>query len=424
MFNFAGKKSSFLLFLPLLVLYIAICIINFKGYIIGDESRYYQFALNILKGYYSPAAPNINLWNGPGYPLVLVPFILFKTSPQIIVLFNAFAFYLSVVLVHKTLQRLVNHDLALFLALFWGLYFNIYKILPFALTEPFVCLLIATITYCTVVTFKHSYIYAGFALGFLALTKIVFGYILLALLLSLLTMFLVRKKNVYKTGLKVVLIALVTTLPYLAYTYNLTGKVFYWGNSGGMSLYWMSSPYTFDYGDWQSSSLDMFNNPEPISEVIGSKILKLNHSTDIKKINSFPVIKQDSVYKSFALRNIKANPKQFFKNWLSNISRLLFNAPYSYKFQSRTILYDCLLGSLIVFLSVYSSIYTIINWNRLPFSIKFIMLTALLYLSLTTLLSAYSRMFDIIVPFFLIWFAVVIEQSVSIKLVNRGYMKA
>ena len=38
-------------------------------------------------------------------------------------------------------------------------------------------------------------------------------------------------------------LALVWCLPYLAHTYSLTGRWFYWGSSGGMSLYWMSTPY-------------------------------------------------------------------------------------------------------------------------------------------------------------------------------------
>ena len=40
--------------------------------------------------------------------------------------------------------------------------------------------------------------------------------------------------------------------PYLFYTYHLTGKHFYWANSGGLGLYWMASPDPNDFGSWFS----------------------------------------------------------------------------------------------------------------------------------------------------------------------------
>lgn len=46
-----------------------------RPYFTGDEGRHVQFAHNLCQGFYSPTDPwQINLWNGPGYPLVLVPF--------------------------------------------------------------------------------------------------------------------------------------------------------------------------------------------------------------------------------------------------------------------------------------------------------------------------------------------------------------
>ena len=42
---------------------------------IGDEQRYIDYANNLWNGFYSPDFPNIFIWNGPGYPIFLMPFI-------------------------------------------------------------------------------------------------------------------------------------------------------------------------------------------------------------------------------------------------------------------------------------------------------------------------------------------------------------
>jgi hypothetical protein len=39
-----------------------------------DEWRYFYYADNLLHGYFSPR-PRVFLWNGPGYPAVLTPFV-------------------------------------------------------------------------------------------------------------------------------------------------------------------------------------------------------------------------------------------------------------------------------------------------------------------------------------------------------------
>src|SRR5690349_1086566 len=41
---------------------------------VGDEWRYLYYADNLLHGFYSPH-DRVFLWNGPGYPLLLAPFV-------------------------------------------------------------------------------------------------------------------------------------------------------------------------------------------------------------------------------------------------------------------------------------------------------------------------------------------------------------
>lgn len=74
--NFKLIRNPFLLFSPFLLFFVVIGYLDgsktVTGYIMdnhlftGDEGRYYTFAQNLLNGFYSPPAPNIDLWGGPG----------------------------------------------------------------------------------------------------------------------------------------------------------------------------------------------------------------------------------------------------------------------------------------------------------------------------------------------------------------------
>ena len=91
------SQSSFLLFLPFLVLFLLLVFKMHNDTMHGDEGRYVQFAENLCHGFYSPPPPDINLWNGPAYPLFLMPFVLLKLPLICITLANAFMQYLSIV---------------------------------------------------------------------------------------------------------------------------------------------------------------------------------------------------------------------------------------------------------------------------------------------------------------------------------------
>jgi hypothetical protein len=55
---------------------------------IADECRYISFAENLLNGFYSPPSPNINLWSGPGFPIILMPLVSLHADRSILILLN------------------------------------------------------------------------------------------------------------------------------------------------------------------------------------------------------------------------------------------------------------------------------------------------------------------------------------------------
>lgn len=401
-------RNPWLIFCPFLFYYAYYIVKNKWPSLYGDEIRYVDFAHNLIHGFYSPFPQHINLWNGPGYPLILVPFIAFKIPVIYITLLNALYQYLAVVLLYKALRLVANNKIALLFSLLLAIYPNSLSILPILYTEAFTCLLVSSFIYAvTLYAIKGNTKYlvtAGFVLGYLTLTKIIFGYVLIICLLACLIAILFKaKKSYYLQSSKILLIAFAVTVPYLIYTYHITGKAFYWGNSGGMSLYWMSTPYENEYGDWKVPELT--NNQYPTlfksAEVIA--ILKKNHAKELSFILKHNEIEQDELFKQKALDNIKKNPSKFIGNYYYNFSRMLFNFPYSYAYQDGAIVGNILTGSLILWASVIGIIATWINRRSITFPVKLMLLITGVYLLLSGALSAYPRQLDIMMPVLLFW---------------------
>jgi hypothetical protein len=255
-------------------------------------------------------------------------------------------------------------------------------------------------------------------MGYLVMTKPIFGYVLLILLTGSGLLWIINKKTSnYRKGTIILLIALATTAPYLIYTYNLTGKIFYWSTNGGNNFYWMSTPYDREYGSWYP--LDNFKiDSIPLSKLIpgGEKSIKLNHQKDFEEIFKYRGVGRDDAYKKIAINNLKSHPLKFVQNSISNIGRIVFNFPYSYKAQTPRTLLRLPFNGFIVVLMLFCMIPTFLNWRKIPFPIRFMLCFAGLYFCGSILGSAESRMFNIIVPILLVWIAFVIQKSVKVKI--------
>jgi hypothetical protein len=143
--------------------------------------------------------------------------------------------------------------------------------------------------------------------------------------------------------------------------------------------------------------------------------LLAHYKTDIEEINKYQGVEQDDVFKKIAYRNIKEYPLKFFKNCICNISRILFNFPYSYTPQKPfSFLRIPFTGT--IFLLMLLSIYpAIVNWRKINFAIKSLLFVSLLYLGGSIFGSAETRMFTIIVPALLIWLAAVLQHAIVIN---------
>jgi 4-amino-4-deoxy-L-arabinose transferase-like glycosyltransferase len=414
-------RNPWFTFLPFLFYYAYIIVINKWPTLYGDEIRYVEFAHHLIHGFYSPPAPHINLWNGPGYPILLLPFIALKVPVLYITLLNALYQYLAVVFLYKATRLFAGHKIALISGFLLAVYPNALSVLPILYTEAFTGFLVSSLIYCLSLYYtknkmKHL-VLGGLVLGYLTLTKVIFGYVLIICLAVCLFSLLFKRNRFYKLqSVKILLIAFAVTVPYLAYTWQLTGKPLYWGNSGGMSLYWMSSPFENEYGDWKLPQLT--NNQYPTlfksAEVVA--ILKKNHLKEVNFILKHNEMEQDALFKQAAIKSIEKHPLKFAANYCYNFSRMLFNFPYSYSYQDGAIVGNIIRGSLILWASVIGIVITWLNRRRIIFPVNFLLLITSVYLLLSGALSAYPRQLDVMVPVLLFWMAFLAANLPKLKL--------
>lgn len=418
-------KNPYLLFSPFLLTFI-IYIITFSPTDItgGDTARYLLYAHNLIQGFFSPPAPNIWLINGPGYPIIIVPFLMLKLPLISIALMNAFFYYFSIILLFKALKELVSFPLTLTFSMAWACYCIAYQSLPYILTETFTYLLVTLMIYTIVKAFNHEnqgivnkyVILTGIIFGYIVLTKMIFGYVLMFMIAWCFLLWIINRTNInYRKGLIISVIAVITTAPYLIYTHNLTGRIFYWG-MGSDSMYWMTTPYDAEYGDW---NVGLNQNPLVSANynIPGAdSTLRAHHQEDFNEFYKYNGIDRDDAFKRLAFRNIKTHPLKYAQNIVYNMGRLVFHYPFSQAIQKPRTLLVLPINGILLTLMIFSLVPTILNWRKFPMPLKFLLIIAFLYLGASTLATALVRMFTIIVPVLLIWIAYVLQNTMKINL--------
>lgn len=414
-------RNPWLVFLPFLVFFLLLIFLFPGERMRGDTGRYLIYAENLLRGSYAFEDTKY-LWNGPGYPLLLVPLVAVGAPLLAPAMLNAVFHYLSVVFLFKTVRRHTKFSNALFFSLSWALYYPVYEALVSVLTETFTIFLVTMIVY-----FSDRYFSAdpagkkerrrllwilGGLTGYLALTKIIFGYVLAgALVVVGLYWLLGREKENARRAASVLGIAFLVCLPYLFYTYQLTGRLFYWGNSGGLSLYWMSTPHANEYGDWQNPE---FHGNWRLRDI---EAIKANHQADFEALDAagLDAVQRDDRLKEMALRNIRNHPEEYLVNWVANVNRLLFGMPYSFQLESLKFLKYLPPNLPLVTLMIYSLFVLALNFRRTPFGLRFVLLLAVIYLFLSSLVSAYPRMLYVINPVLFFWIAYSIGKTARFR---------
>lgn len=313
------RRSSLL---PILGAYTLISVL--KPHPAGtDEATYIGYARNLTHGHYAQPHtlnPSAFLWHGPGLPAFLAPFValhaplgLMRVAAGPLLLFASFCVFrrLAELYVSERTALLATYGLALYLP-FLTVIGDIY-------VEPLATLCLTLAVFFMVRSFRggrRDHYWAGVALAALALSRVEYGYVLLAALVLSGAWLLVRRSANARRAAIATAVALLLCVPWLGYTYSLTSKPFYWGNSGGLSLYWMSAPGNL--GDWHSGT-EVFALPQ----LARARPL-------FRELEHLKPVAQDERLQHIAFRNIRTDPWHYVANVGRNVTRLLFNVPYSF----------------------------------------------------------------------------------------------
>jgi hypothetical protein len=149
---------------------------------------------------------------------------------------------------------------------------------------------------------------------------------------------------------------------------------------------------------------------------VAGTFIAINHGKDFKEINKFNGVERDDAFKRIALNNIKSDPVKYLRNIICNAGRIIFDLTYSYQLQTYGNIMKIPKNGIIVILALMSLIITIVNWQKVLFSVRFMLFLVTLYFGGSIFGSADGRMFIVVVPILIIWITFIIDKSVFVKL--------
>ncbi|MEL6649760.1 MAG: hypothetical protein AAFQ87_03035 [Bacteroidota bacterium] len=393
------KGSLLRLYAPLLVLYFLIVGFMFDPNWTGDEIRFRYYAENLTQGYFGdPANPDFR--NGPGYSMFLVPFVALGLPKLTVSLANVFLILGGLVFFQKAARMLVSEKWAYYLTLMMGLYPVMLKVMPKAVYEAFYFFLVCGFLYFFLKAVRkpefamRDFLVAGLFMGVLALTRFVYGYALFVSIPIVLLASVIWRKPQFKGWGLTVAVGIMICVPYLAYTYSVTGKSFYWGTNGGEVLYWMTTGEDKEYGDWQAKDRvlnDEIEDLAPIHKEFVASIMSLNH------------IERDDAFKQKALENMSEHPEVYIKNWVNNVIRMFWGFPRSYRQQDLRPVPYIILNTVMLLALIFSLIGAWRNLFDIPLYFWALWMIFLIYVGITTLVHAEPRYLVSVVPFCLLW---------------------
>jgi 4-amino-4-deoxy-L-arabinose transferase-like glycosyltransferase len=409
-------KKTIIGLLPLIGLYFILIISFGHNELIADEGRHVEYALNLTNGYYTDLE-NPSFRNGPGYPLLIAPLLALGISNVFITLINALLLFGAVLFFYKTIVNYVGHKKALAFSYLLGLYPPFFKWLVYLHSEALAVFLVCGFLFHFMALHKnyskkHLLISASF-LGLLVLTKVIFAYVIIALFIFYFFVFMFKKSRKVKSSLVVLSIGFLFCVPYLGYTYAVTGEKFMLGTQGGEILYWRSTPFENEYGDWISSDVVAGNDT---AEYYTTADITKNHGSFFEEIQALPHVERDARFKEKAIQNMKEHPLKYLKNTGASALRLFFNSPYSYTIQKPSTFFY-FLPNLFFVIFLFSATYLgITKRASVSFELRFIALMALIFIGGLILLDGRVRHLIPAIPLILAVFVIIHDKFLAISL--------
>jgi hypothetical protein len=396
----AVRARPWLLLIPALFVFAAVpLVVPYRDNLYDDEGAYVGLGKLLASGHLLTGRDTMmgdgnappNLWFGPGLPAVLAALVKLHAPLDGLRLVGPVALFAALIMFYALLRLFVPVRVALLGAAAFIAYLPFYTVIAFVHAEPLAVLFVTLLLYATV-RYDREGRGRWLALGAcsfaaLAMTRVAYGWVMTAVLVVAAVTYLVRRDARRQRLVLVPALALVLCIPWLGYTYSVTHHPLYWGSSGAMSLYWMSSPADRDVGDWHGAN-DVFSNPNLaphrpyFRSLIGLDLNAQNHSLEHQ-----------------ALDNVGKHPFKFAENVADNISRMWLNLPYSFKSARPTSLGYALPNLLLLFGLVAAAVRAARHRAERPgFTAAWMGLFAVVAFGLHSVFSAYPRMLIPVVP--------------------------
>jgi len=381
-----------------------------------DEASYITLAERVVDGWYvtgdddalldaDPSSPD--LWFGPGLPAALGPLVALDAPARVLRLTGPAFLFGAVVLFYLLCRDRWGPRVALLSAYGLGLYIPFWALLSNLHSEP-LAMLFVTASMLAIARYLDGRGARYFALGAvslacLALTRVAYGWVLTITLVLLVLWWLLGRSRPARRVAPLVAAALLLCVPWLGYTFVKTDRPLVWGNSGSLSLYWMASPYDGDVGDWRQAD-DVFTDPELAP-----------HRTFFESLRGLSLAEQNAKIEREAIRNIVDHPLEYGMNVVANVSRMLFNAPYSQTQPGANDLFYALPNAIVVLAFVVSLAVLLRRRRRVPVeTAPFVVLGAVAFV-LHALVATYPRMLVPIVP--------IVAWTAALALVELGVLR-
>ena len=435
--------------IPILIIFLLIISFYAKNIPVSDGIRYWDTSSKFISFF-----SNVNLVDtylfkdGPFYPFVLSILRFFGFPLIACIYFNAFFIYLSSIYFFKSLNFFLNKKYSL---IFCYLLFFIDPFLFYwstkLYTEPLSIFLVCLFIFSLVSYFNNKksnkYLYiTSITFGLLSLTRVIFAYVSISLFLIFLFKFFITSDKINaKKFLKISSFSILFIIPYLLFTFSITGKKFFLSSTGGSLIYWTSSPYKTDLGEWHVFNMDDLKDhlayrynyvtgvDSTLQKTVNDKIIekiKNDHKNLINSLVGYNQIERDSILKNKAYANIKENPISFLKNWVLNAGRLLIGYPHALYFKPPysplLSLLNILKSSLVLFIFLGSLLFLLFK-NKDDKILKYFMIIAIIYLGGQSLLAVQSQRFLLpIYPFLFYIISMTYKKIISnYSLVNKQY---
>jgi hypothetical protein len=320
----ARERRALVCLAPLLPLWVTVSLLRSGGArAVGDEPSFLRYAHNLLHGTYATAGSGDAtqfLWHGPGLPALLTPFVALHAPLAVMRLTGPVLLFITIVLFYRLLRLRLSRGWAIGGAWLLGLYVPFGEIVGPLHKEPLALLLMVAVLLGTARYLEHGRIsqlaLAGLSLAGLAMTRLEYGWVIVGLLGLAGLWAITSRRIVARRALSICGLALAGCVPWLLYTYSLTDHVLYWGNSGGLSLYWMA-PHNDQLGAWHAVHSVFAQAPlAPFRPFFAH-------------VETLTPLQRDLAFDHAAIAGIEANPAGYALNLLANAARSLFAAPIS-----------------------------------------------------------------------------------------------